>query len=169
MSESPVSYTRTEEAPDVRSKFDLRMARASRRELHHKSQAAARDARAVLAKAREYKNSPGAKFAEGAAAYNNYVHLSLEQKRLGSCHRIWTAIAAFLAGRPLQAVEPRSPWPRSKRRPYGAAVLAETILEVAADAELRRDRKSLPEPLKIGQSVLYLEVEKALRAWLDAK
>lgn len=162
------------EAANVRAKFSLRQARASRRELHHKSQAAARDARAVLAKARAYKERPDAQIAEAAAAYDNHNGLYLDQKRLGGCHRIWTALTAFLEGRPLRAVEPRSARPWTKPRPYGAVTLAQTLLEVAEDPELRVDRKKpiavwAGSGTSIGQSELYLQAERALRVWLDAK
>lgn len=149
----------------VRAGYDLRAARASRRELHHKSHAAAQAARASLAEARR----AGTPAAARAAAYTRYEYELGVQRRLGACHRLWTAIAAFLAGQPYRSVEPRSPYPAPSPNPLNAWYLATTILEVARDSAIRIDRKAAPSVAYVpARHLATYEALDALRRWLEA-
>lgn len=145
----------------IRARYSLREARASRRELHHKSVAAAAATRKSLAEARALKTS--------AAAYEAFEANLAAQRRLGDCHRVWAALAAFLAGRPYATVEapPRSGRPR--RAPLSTFALAITLQEVALDPAVRQDRKAPPTKVTTEMAYANVGAEEALRAWLRAE
>lgn len=174
--------------------LDPRLTRASRRELHQKSAAAATTRRATLGAARaalvagkaaghahtgsarftsvHYENGafdyrfPSGSFGAGpwARAYTALARATAAQLGLGQCHRLWGLLDAFARGKPYRRCERHTKTPTYLLRNQ----LVHLALEALADAQLRKTRGEGVMRLNEGQVMAVGVLEAQLTAWLDA-
>ena len=141
---------------DVRSLFDAKAARASARELHHKSKACHDERRRLLAIARQTCTP------EDYAAFYQAHHAAFER---GQCHCIWRVIDAWLRDVPFSRVD-------GGRDLAHDSAIAQTAMEVLLDEHLRLPRNgSVYEPGKPeiarARHHLWPQVRQAITAWRE--
>jgi hypothetical protein len=93
------SPTRTSVVQVESHHVDRRAARASVKDLHRKSAAAAVDARLALSTARQLRDPQTAEAtAARSDAYVEWARLASEQSEFGHCHRLWTLVSRYARG-----------------------------------------------------------------------
>lgn len=147
---------------DLKSRIDLRLVRASARELHRKSAERAAHKRSLLWQARFYakqdqiddpnRDDRVAAFRKAwAETHNGFWH----------CHRVWGLARAFLRGLPYRAIEARTATPRAL-----ANGIIEALCESALDPNERAARNlSIYDYAGVMQSLAWA-LEPLVEAWL---
>lgn len=147
----------------LRAQLELKLIRASAKELHHRSVERARERRQALEKYRRYPTIDGGL----ARAEMEFVAAHHSAQQMGQCHRLWSLLRAWSAGKAYKDVEtPRLCVDHARGLAYELGAL---VTEACFDPTIRTPRNTSAWKVynaKTPASLLACEAQDVFKRWI---